>query len=179
MKYSGHINLLCEFSRLLKCNAFNILGYNDRTFLRYVLLAGNPNLRSLSDFSSLLKLQKKQYLPAYYLLKKSFKGSAVNRLGKLKITPNAPLSLTVVFLFNTSWWASLQNFTGKAFEIQTWSVLNFSCPSGLTSVGSKVSLELCKYIIWIICLNSCFMFSFRKYIFSAFSQLWSLEKNSH
>ena len=59
MKYSGHINLLCEFSRLLKCNAFNILGYNDRTFLRYVLLAGNPNLRSLSDFSSLLKLQKK------------------------------------------------------------------------------------------------------------------------
>ena len=84
MKYSGHINLLCEFSRLLKCNAFNILGYNDRTFLRYVLLAGNPNLRSLSDFSSLLKLQKKQYLPACYLLKKSFTGYPCESIGETK-----------------------------------------------------------------------------------------------
>ena len=27
MKYSGHRKLLCELSKLSKCNAFNLLGY--------------------------------------------------------------------------------------------------------------------------------------------------------
>ena len=38
MKYSGHRKLLCEFSKLSKLNAFNLLGYlknTDASFLAY------------------------------------------------------------------------------------------------------------------------------------------------
>ena len=31
MKYSGHRKLLCEFSKLSKLNAFNLLGYQTNT----------------------------------------------------------------------------------------------------------------------------------------------------
>ena len=31
MKYSGHTKLLCEFSKLLKLNVFNLLGYQTNT----------------------------------------------------------------------------------------------------------------------------------------------------
>jgi len=31
MKYSGHRKLLCEFLKLLKLNAFNLLGYETNT----------------------------------------------------------------------------------------------------------------------------------------------------
>ena len=31
MKYSGHMKLLCEFSKLSKLSAFNLLGYQTNT----------------------------------------------------------------------------------------------------------------------------------------------------
>ena len=41
MKYSGHRKLLCDFSKLSKLNAFNLLGYltnTDASILVYKLL---------------------------------------------------------------------------------------------------------------------------------------------
>ena len=42
MKYSGHRKLLCEFSKLSKCNAFNLLGYYTNTNASIIVYKFRP-----------------------------------------------------------------------------------------------------------------------------------------
>ena len=56
MKYSGHRKLLCEFSKLSKFNAFNLLGYlmnTDESILVYKFCPERTGFNMYTEYTKL------------------------------------------------------------------------------------------------------------------------------
>ena len=57
MKYSGHRKLLCEFSKLSKLNAFNLLGYYTNTDASILVYKFRPEKTGFNMYAEYTQLQ--------------------------------------------------------------------------------------------------------------------------
>jgi len=57
MKYSGHRKLLCELSKVSKCNAFNLLGYETNTDASILVHKFRPERTGFNMYAEYMQLQ--------------------------------------------------------------------------------------------------------------------------